>query len=155
MTPAIEIREMPSQRLLVKKTTCAHKEIGLAFGTAIHAVAECFRRNGAGMMSAPMAVYLNWRDSDCDMAVGCQAEGNVQLSEGCEWLDVPGGTHARVTHLGPYETLHESHAAIRNWCAAKGIKMAGPCWESYPKGPISEPDSSKWQTDVNYPVEVP
>lgn len=109
MTTPIEVREVPSQRLLVKKATCGHKEIGPAFGKAIHAVRECFRASSAKMSSMPMSVYLSWRDSDCDLAAGCKVEGSVTLTEGCEWLDVPGGPHAFASHLGPYDTLHETH----------------------------------------------
>jgi effector-binding domain-containing protein len=105
------------------------------------------------MASMPVAVYLNWRDTDCDMAVGCKIEGDVALTEGCQWLDVRGGPHAFASHFGHYNTLHETHAAIRNWCSANGMKISGPCWESYPNDPGSEPDSSKWQTNVYYPVE--
>ena len=106
------------------------------------------------MSSMPISVYLSWRDSDCDLAAGCKVEGNVTLTEGCEWLDVPSGPHAFASHLGPYDTLQETHAAIRNWCADKGLKMSGPCWEAYPTDPGQESDSSKWQTDVYYPVQV-
>jgi effector-binding domain-containing protein len=154
MTTPIEVREVPSQRLLVKKTTCGHKEIGPAFGKAIHSVGQCLRASEAKMGSMPMAVYLSWRDSDCDMAVGCKVEGNVTLAEGCEWLDVPGGSHAFASHFGPYDTLHQTHKAIWDWCAEKGAKMSGPCWEAYPTDPGLEPDSSKWQTDVYYPVQL-
>jgi effector-binding domain-containing protein len=104
------------------------------------------------MASMPMAVYLNWRDSDCNIAVGCKVEGDVTLTNGCEFLDVPGGPHAFARHFGPYDTLHETHVAIRNWCAANGKRVSGPCWEAYPTDPGLEPDSSKWQTDVYYPV---
>ena len=154
MTTPIEIRDVPSQRLLVKKATCGHNEIGPAFGAAIHSVGQCLRASGAPMASAPVAVYLAWRNSDCDMAVGCKMEGSVALSDGCEWLDLQGGKHAFASHYGPYETLHQTHAAIRNWCAANGIEMSGPCWETYPVDPGLEADSSKWQTDVYYPVRA-
>lgn len=154
MTTAVEVRELPGQRLLVKKTTCGHQEIGPAFGKAIGAVGECLRESGAKMASMPIGVYLAWRDSDCDLAAGCQVEGDVKLAAGCEWLDLPGGPHAMASHFGPYDQLRETHAAIMNWCAAKGSKVTGPCWESYPTDPGSEPDSSKWQTDVHYPVQV-
>jgi effector-binding domain-containing protein len=152
MTSAIEVREMPPQRLLVKKTSCAHSTIGPAFAAAIHSVGECYRSSGAKMASMPMAIYLHWRASDCDMAVGCQVEGSVTLDNGCEWYDVPGGPHAAATHFGHYDTLHETHSAIQKWCVSQGLKMIGPCWEAYPIGPGREPDSSKWQTDVRYPV---
>lgn len=106
------------------------------------------------MASPPIAVYLAWRASDCDMAVGCKIDVDVSLADGCEWLDVPGGSHAVASHFGPYEMLHETHEAIRNWCKSRGIKLIGPCWETYPVDPGLEPDISKWQTDVHYPVQV-
>ena len=153
MTTPFEIREGAPQRLLVKKTTCAHKDIGPAFGAAIHSVGQCFRTSGAKMASMPIAVYLNWRKSDCDMAVGCKVEGDVKLAENCEWLDVPGGRHAVATHFGHYNGLPETHTTLRHWCADNNWEIAGPCWEAYPTDPGTEPDSSKWQTGVYYPVK--
>jgi effector-binding domain-containing protein len=153
MTTPIEIREFPSRRLLAKKATCKHAEIGPTFGKSIHAVSECFRASGAKMTSMPMAIYLEWRESDCDLAAGCTVEGEVTLTGGCEWVEIPGGPHAFASHFGPYSSLHETHAAIQSWCAEHDAKPSGPCWESYPTDPGLEPDSSKWQTDVHYPVE--
>ena len=152
MTTRIEVREIAPQRLLVKKATCAHKDIGPAFGAAIHSVRQCLSASAAKMASPPMAVYLAWRDSDCDLAAGCEVEGEVALSQGCEWLDLPGGPHAFASHFGPYAMLGETHGAIRSWCNANELKIANACWEAYPVDPGSEPDSSKWQTDVYYPV---
>jgi effector-binding domain-containing protein len=154
MSISVEIREQSPLRLLVKAATCSHAEIGRAFGNALSQVRSCLSKSLAKVKSAPMAVYLNWRESDCDMAVGCEVDGHVELTEGCEWLDVPGGLHACATHLGPYETLRETHSAIRAWCTAEKMKLSGPCWESYPISPESEPDSSKWRTEVCYPVET-
>ena len=153
MTSETEVRELQRFQILVKKTTCEQSQIGPAFGKAIHQVGACMNASEAKMTSAPMAVYLAWRDTDCDMAVGCQVEGNVVLSDGCEWLEVPGGAHACASHFGPYEALGETHMAIRDWCSQNGFQLTGPCWESYPVDPGKEPDASKWQTDVHYPVQ--
>ena len=152
MTTGIEVREVAGRRLLVKKTTCGHKEIGPAFGKAIHQVGECMRASAGQMASMPMAVYVAWRDADCDVAAGCQVAGEVTLTNGCEWLDLAGGPHAFASHFGPYDTLGETHQAVMGWCAANGKKISGPCFEMYPTDPGLEPDSAKWQTDVYYPV---
>jgi effector-binding domain-containing protein len=152
MTTPVEIRELAARRLLAKKVTCLHTGIGPAFGMTIHSVGECMRASGAKMTSMPMAIYLAWRESDCDMAVGCTVEGAVELTNGCEWVDLPEGPHACASHFGPYSSLNETHEAIRNWCAEHNAKLSGPCWESYPTDPGLEPDTSKWQTDVHYPV---
>ena len=152
MTSAIEIRDVPEQKLLVKKTTCSQSAIGPAFGQAIHSVGDCIRASDAKMISMPYAVYLDWRATDCDLAAGCKVGGNVALDGGCEWLTLTGGAHAFASHLGPYDQLKETHEAIMAWCKANGKTMTGPCWETYPVDPGVEPDPSKWQTDVYYPV---
>jgi effector-binding domain-containing protein len=152
MTSAIEIREVPEQRLLVKKITCSQSAIGPAFQQAIHAVGECIRSSEAKMISMPYAVYLAWRAHDCDLAAGCQVSGTVTLTGGCEWLTLPAGAHAFASHFGPYDQLKETHAAIMAWCQTNGKTMTGACWETYPVDPGLEPDPSKWQTDVYYPV---
>lgn len=152
MTSAIEIREVPEQKLLVKKTTCSQTAIGPAFQSAIHSVGECMRSSAAKMTSMPYAIYLDWRTDDCDMAAGCKVAGDVTLNNGCEWHTLPGGAHAFASHFGPYDQLKETHGAIMAWCKTNGKTMTGPCWEEYPVDPGSEPDSSKWQTDVYYPI---
>jgi effector-binding domain-containing protein len=153
MASEIEVRELQPFRLLVKKTTCEHSKIGPSFGAAIQQVGACMRASEAKMSSEPMAVYIAWREHDCDMAVGCQVEGNVVMSNGCEWFDVPGGPHACASHFGAYEAPGETHTAIRDWCSKNGFQPTGPCWESYPVDPGKEPDVNKWQTDVHYPVQ--
>jgi effector-binding domain-containing protein len=152
MTSEIQLVDVPALRLLVKKTTCAHDAIGPTFGVAIHSVGKCMRASGGGMASMPMAVYVSWRASDCDLAAGCLVEGEVNLIEGCEWLDLPAHKAASASHYGPYSTLSETHHALMDWVKANGKHHAGPAREAYPTDPDTEPDSSKWRTDVFYPV---
>jgi hypothetical protein len=78
------------------------------------------------MTSMPMAIYLEWRADDCDVAAGCSVQGNVTLSGGCGWFGVPGGRLAFASYFGPCETLHETDSAIRIWCAAQRLKPSGP-----------------------------
>lgn len=80
MTISVEIRDQQPLRFLVKKTTCRHTEIGRAFGSALGEVRDSLAKGPAKVKPAPVAVYLNWRESDCDMAVGCAVEGPVELA---------------------------------------------------------------------------
>ena len=61
-----------------------------------------------------------------------------------------------TTHFGPYNKLSEAHRAIREWCVAKSLSLAGPNWEIY--GHWVEEwnvDPSKIRTDVFYLVREP
>jgi effector-binding domain-containing protein len=105
------------------------------------------------MASEPIAFYLAWRESDCDIAVGCQVEGHVELTGGCEWSDLPAGPAACASHFGPYTSLKETHDAIHAWCRANGHQLTGLSWEAYPTDPGQEPDPAKWQTNVFYALK--
>jgi len=152
VTSAIELRQLPEQRLLVKRTRCKQTAIAPAFERAIGSVVSCVGSSGAKMTSMPYGVYLEWGATDCELAAGFKVTGNVELEGGVEWLTLAGGTHAFASHFGPYDQLKETHGAIMEWCRVNGKTMTGPCWETYPVDPGAEPDSAKWQTDVFYPV---
>jgi len=152
VTSEIELRELPEQRLLVKKTRCNQRAIAPAFERAIRSVAGCIVTSGAKVMSMPYGVYLEWGATDCELAAGFQVRGDVALEGGVEWLTLTGGMHAFASHFGPYDQLKETHGGIVEWCRAHDKTMRGPCWETYPVDPGAEPDSAKWQTDVFYPV---
>ena len=61
--------------------------------------------------------------------------------------ETPAGKVATTLHIGPYERLGETHAAIHAWAAAKQISFAGKSWEIY--GDWTD-DASKLETRVEY-----
>jgi effector-binding domain-containing protein len=60
---------------------------------------------------------------------------------------LPGGQVARTVHRGPYDQLAEPHRAVREWCLARGLALAGPRWEIY--GDWHE-DPAQLETEVCY-----
>jgi len=60
---------------------------------------------------------------------------------------LPAGRVACTLHRGPYDRLDEPHRAIREWCAARSLALAGPRWEIY--GDWRE-DPAQLETEVCY-----
>jgi effector-binding domain-containing protein len=58
---------------------------------------------------------------------------------------LPAGAVATATHRGDYAKLRITHEAVRDYAAAHGRELAGPCWEVYGHAP---PDPSEEQTEV-------
>lgn len=59
----------------------------------------------------------------------------------------PSGLAAKTRHVGSYSQLGAAHRATRDWCAANGHELAGPCWEIY--GHMTD-DPNLVTTDVYY-----
>ena len=60
---------------------------------------------------------------------------------------LPAGRVACTLHRGPYDRLDEPHRAIREWCVARSLALAGPRWEIY--GDWRE-DPAQLETEVCY-----
>jgi effector-binding domain-containing protein len=63
----------------------------------------------------------------------------------CSWL--PPGKVATAVHIGPYEKLHETHAAVTAWIKANGRRTGNASWEIY--GDWTD-DPAKLETKVCY-----
>lgn len=62
---------------------------------------------------------------------------------------LPAGRVAHTVHFGAYPRLTEAHAAVREWCAGHGHRLAGVSWELYGHWEESwNADPSKIRTDV-------
>lgn len=65
---------------------------------------------------------------------------------------LPAGNVAVSVHTGPYDTLHEAHAAIDRWLAANDHQPGGAPWEVYLTDPGEVPDPADWKTQVIWPL---
>lgn len=73
---------------------------------------------------------------------------------------LPGGRYLVLRHAGPYDQLIGANAELQDWAEANGVSFErsdtprGSAWpgriEQYLTDPSTEPDPSKWQTDIAY-----
>jgi effector-binding domain-containing protein len=71
----------------------------------------------------------------------CPLTGRVVASA------LPAGRAASAVHYGPYPGLADAHRAVHDWCAAQGLRPAGPKWEIY--GPHHDDPAEVW-TEVHW-----
>jgi effector-binding domain-containing protein len=86
--------------------------------------------------------------------VAAPAEGSGRVTAGT----LPAGSYATVLYQGPYDGLFGANAALIDWGRHNGIawdaapSAAGDRFacrlETYLTDPRTEPDASKWQTEV-------
>jgi effector-binding domain-containing protein len=97
-----------------------------------------------------VAVY--W-DGSIRLESGVELPAAFAEGDGIVRSATPGGLTAFVTHIGPYEQLGAAHAAIREWSAAAGRRLAGANWEIYGHWQKEwDTDPARIRTDVYYQV---
>lgn len=101
-----------------------------------------------------------------DMEAGLELELGVPVASAVQGSGrvrpgvIPAGTYATVRHVGPYDGLMASNAALLRWAQQQGIALdtwdtdRGDAWrgrfEHYLTDPSAEPDPGKLETDVAF-----
>ena len=152
MAPEFEVQKFDTKKTLVARGTCAHDQIGPTIARIFAMVTPVMQERGLTMEGPPHCLYLDWRESDCDIEAGCPVSGETPTEGEVFGSELPACTAVVTMHVGAYEKLAETHSACHEWIAANGKEHAGPCWEVYLTDPQREPDQSKWLTQVVYPI---
>ena len=98
-------------------------------------------------------IYRGWRNVMLYRDDVPHVEVGVELHQPCPLTgrvvasSLPAGRVAVTVHRGPYAGLASAHRAMLDWCAAQGLRQAGPRWEIY--GPHRD-DPAELRTEVSW-----
>jgi effector-binding domain-containing protein len=144
----IHVLSLPAQPLAVVRRRAARPDLPTLIPQACSQVWNALRAKNVTGAGRHVTVYL---DDLVNLEVGVELDAPIAGDGEVVPSATPAGRVATTTHLGPYPHLHRAHAAIRQWCAAQGHALAGPCWEIYGHWLDAwNQDPSQVRTDVYY-----
>ena len=152
MNLKFETAQLEERPILTIRSSTTMDKIGEAMGPLFGEVYTHIQQSGQQPAGMPFALYHSMEggtvDLECGMPVASPMEGKGRIKAG----QLPAGTAATVTHVGPYDDLPQTWSALTEWMGSQGLRPAGEPWEVYVTDPGAEPDQSKWRTDIFFPV---
>lgn len=146
-----ELLEVPESHVASVRRIVPMSELPGFFGEAFRAVAAAVQGGGGAVAGPPFGRYHGMPGDTVDVEAGFPVEGwdgeAGEVTAGTR----PGGRAVVGLHVGPYETMEQTYAALREWCAAEGLTLAADMWEEYLTPP--EGDPSTWETRIVWPLE--
>ena len=91
------------------------------------------------------------RNGTADVEVAVPVNAQVRTEGDIIAYTLPGGTMARIIHLGPYENAGESYERLFAWIAERGLIIKGPIREVYYNDP-REVKPAEIKTEILVPV---
>lgn len=130
-------------------------EIAQAMGDTYGQIIAAITQSGATMDEGyPLAVTTDYNESGISMICGIPVTEDATIdSEVVSIRQSPEGATLRALHLGSYDNLEATHEEINQYAGYYGYEITGMPWEIYVTDPSMEVDTTKWITEVYYPVK--
>jgi DNA-binding transcriptional MerR regulator len=155
--PKLRVEEVPASTYVIRRDRVSMEQLTQVIPRLIGETHGWVVEHG-GFVGAPMALVGMPDDENAvELEVGWPVDAPVRTP-----FDPPAPlevvtyepTRAVVhRHVGPYERLHETYAALEQALAAAGTRPSGPAREIYETDPQEEPDPELWVTEIVWPVE--
>ncbi|MBX2965664.1 MAG: SRPBCC family protein [Cyclobacteriaceae bacterium] len=107
------------------------------------------------MTGAPFCLYPRWDEEkkEMDMVCALPVPPDAKLPAKYPVMQIPGGKAVKAIHLGDYHNLEDTHNQVNQYIEYKNLQIIGAPWEVYITDPEMETDTTKWITEVFYPVK--
>ena len=143
----ITLAELPEQHAAVVRGHLTTEQIpdflGGAFGEAAGAAAA----QGLSLAGPPVARYSVPDEGRFDIEAGFPLSGAVDAVGRVQPSTLTGGTVARTTHVGSYDSVAEAYQAVDTFLTDNGYEPSGAPWECY----LDEPEVENPRTEVIFP----
>jgi len=148
----IHVREVSSVPVLLVRTRATRDQIRDALADALTAAWVHAETNGVTPSGPPFTRYSSLEDGTIALEAGVQLPYAVAGRDDIVASELPGGEVVTTIHVGPYSRLWAAYEALTYWMENSGRKPDGEPWEFYVTDPRDHPDSSRWRTEIVWPL---
>jgi effector-binding domain-containing protein len=152
---SIKVEELPIQAMeyLGVRDTANVATISMKMGTHYGEIMAAMSKQGLKQRGPVFARYFTDSETNFDFEAAIpvdkagKADGNVKPGK------LAAGKAVIAHYYGGYMGTPAGHIAVKQYLEANNKKVIGAPWEMYVTDPTLEKDSSKWLTEICYPVE--
>jgi effector-binding domain-containing protein len=128
MSHRVTVTDVAARPTAVVAATTTWHEFPTLWKDLLDEVWSCLHAGGVRRGCPNVMLYL---DDVPHVEVGVELNQPCPLTGRVVASALPAGQVAVTVHHGPYAGLASAHRVVLDWCAAQGLRPAGPRWEIY------------------------
>ena len=150
----ISLTELSSQPIYSIKDSTLVDGISAKLAQLYGEIMEYIGKSGAKVTGQPLSIWHSWNPSgystlEAAIPVEKTGEGTNRVMAAA----LPEGKAVMAIQLGSYDAAEATYKAIEGYIKENSLVSTGPSWEVYVTDPGNEPDTSKWITNIYFPVQ--
>lgn len=148
----IEPTELSARTYIGKKDTVGFADMEPFFATNFGAAMGALTKKKAPVVGMPSGIYFLWDEPNQQavLAAAVPVDGDYTLP-GFDAIPASGPA-LKIAYYGAFDGSAEAHYAMDDYLAARGLEFGDDdlVIEEYVTDPTTEPDTTKWLTNIYY-----
>jgi effector-binding domain-containing protein len=138
---------------IIKRDNVKFSNIQEFYATHFPAIMQMIQMLELPLTGSPSGLFYNWdmQKNLVDMAAGIPIEGEADI-EGYDLVQL-GGKALEIKYYGSYSGSAKAHDAMDDYMQENDLVLNDVIFEEYITDPTTEPDTSKWLTNIYYLVQ--
>lgn len=149
----IELTKIPARILITIRDTCRTDEINTNLGSCYKRLMEYINTHKLTITGPPVCFYHHLNDSLADIEPALVVDRIIDGNSFVSFQETPQIKVVKAVYFGNYDKISEAWAVVETFIQQRQLEPAGPPWEEYITDPMIESDTTKWQTNIYYPVK--
>ena len=152
----IEITDLPEMKVLSITDSCSWDDIEMKMGELYTELMITISKNKKVSVSGyPFAAFMKWDEVNrtTTFEAGMPVEGEAASVGRVVYKTLHPTRAVCGTHFGAYDKTEYLYRAMDEYVLEHGLLTVGGPMEMYVTDPTMEPDTSKWQSNVYFPVK--
>lgn len=142
---------------LTIREKCTPNDLTKAFEKNLGKLATEAKAQNLNMIAPPFAIYHYWDTTmanQADIEFGIVVDKLGKENNQIKSKEIKANKIAKIAYFGDY-TMDMKHAyqALEKYIQDNKLTIIGAPYEVYVTDPASEPDKTKWQTDIYFPIK--
>ncbi|MBK7171843.1 MAG: SRPBCC family protein [Bacteroidales bacterium] len=150
---AVLEKEIPQRIVLSIRDTASPSTIESKLEDFYKKISTVIKQKKLTTTGVPFSLYHSYSPQSFDVEAGIPVNKKITNTGEVECKEFPATKAAMASYFGPYTTTAIVYEAIEKYIKEKSLIISGGPWEEYITDPGMEPDTSKWQTDIYFPLK--
>ncbi len=153
--PSIVVEEkmIPAQKYIAIYDSCSMQDMPKKMGEMFTLLMEFAKKNKIQPSNAPFALYLRYTETMTYFETGLPVAKDVKGKGNIGMRNMEAADALMTVHTGSYNNLSQTYDKFMKWIAFNKKQVVGTAIEVYVTDPATEADTSKWVTEIYFPIK--
>lgn len=153
-----EMSNLPAWKIMTVRDSGTQAELSAKFSAMYQEIGIEMKKQGLTQAGPVLALYdRDDHHPDGTMffvfRAGIPVDKPGKSTARVEYTETTASTAVKCNYHGGYNNMEACHYSINKFITDNGKTINGPVWEVYVTDPGAEPDSTKWLTEIYYPIQ--